>query len=173
MIETTAFVAHVRGAPRAWLRLEGAAVALLALALYGSGGHPWLLLALLFFVPDLSFAGYLAGPRAGALLYNALHSYLAPLALAAFALVRDGAGTAGLPLALALIWAAHIGFDRLLGYGLKYDTGFAHTHLGPIGAARGQAPAGAGAAAAGVAGAAGPAGAAPAGVSARGEAERP
>lgn len=28
---------------------------------------------------------------------------------------------------------AHIGMDRLLGYGLKYPTGFRHTHLGRIG----------------------------------------
>jgi hypothetical protein len=32
-------------------------------------------------------------------------------------------------LAVALIWIAHIGFDRLLGYGLKYISDFKHTHL--------------------------------------------
>ena len=30
---------------------------------------------------------------------------------------------------IALIWLAHIGVDRLLGYGLKYPTGFKDTHL--------------------------------------------
>jgi hypothetical protein len=42
---------------------------------------------------------------------------------------------AGVPIcvAIALIWAAHIGFDRLLGYGLKYPTAFTDTHLGKIG----------------------------------------
>ena len=41
----------------------------------------------------------------------------------------------GLPAAMAgaLIWIAHIGFDRALGYGLKYATGFRDTHLGRIG----------------------------------------
>ena len=38
-----------------------------------------------------------------------------------------------LQLALALIWLAHIGFDRLLGYGLKSTEGFGFTHLGRIG----------------------------------------
>jgi len=33
---------------------------------------------------------------------------------------------------MALIWAAHIGFDRFLGYGLKYPVAFRVTHLGSI-----------------------------------------
>ncbi|MDD9911252.1 MAG: DUF4260 family protein, partial [Ahrensia sp.] len=36
-------------------------------------------------------------------------------------------------LAIALIWAAHISGDRALGYGLKYESNFKHTHLGKIG----------------------------------------
>jgi hypothetical protein len=38
--------------------------------------------------------------------------------------------------ALALVWFAHIGMDRALGYGLKYDDAFTHTHLGIIGASK-------------------------------------
>jgi hypothetical protein len=34
---------------------------------------------------------------------------------------------------IALIWANHIGIDRMLGYGLKYAEGFRFTHLGRIG----------------------------------------
>ena len=30
---------------------------------------------------------------------------------------------------LALIWVAHIGMDRLMGYGLKYPSAFKDTHL--------------------------------------------
>jgi Domain of unknown function (DUF4260) len=40
-----------------------------------------------------------------------------------------------LVLALGLIWLAHLGLDHLLGYGLKYDDSFQHTHLGMIGKA--------------------------------------
>ena len=36
-------------------------------------------------------------------------------------------------LPFALIWANHIGVDRLLGYGLKYSDGFGFTHLGRLG----------------------------------------
>ena len=38
-----------------------------------------------------------------------------------------------LVLALGLVWLAHIGADRLLGYGLKYGDNFQHTHLGQLG----------------------------------------
>ena len=117
---------HVNGAPRIWLRLEGAAVFALALWLYA--GESWLLFAALVLVPDLSFAAYLAGARIGAAAYNAMHSYVLPLALAAAGIVTD---TVALP--VALVWIAHIGFDRMVGYGLKYPTAFQETHLGRIG----------------------------------------
>jgi hypothetical protein len=107
----------------------------MALFLYQRGGHSWALLAALFLLPDLSFAGYLAGPRAGAVAYNAMHSYVGPLALAI------GFAATGRPPVIALIWGAHIGFDRLLGYGLKYPSAFADTHLGPIGRRGARGPA--------------------------------
>lgn len=117
------------GAPRALLRLEGLAVLLAAFAAYVALGEPLWLFAALFLVPDLSLLGYLGGPRIGAAVYNAGHSLLGPLALACVGLF------AGVPLVLgsALVWTAHIGFDRALGYGLKYGTAFADTHLGRIG----------------------------------------
>lgn len=119
----------VTGAVRVWLRLEGLAVFALALLLYQRGDHSWLLFALLFLAPDLSFAGYLAGSRIGAWAYNTVHSYVGPLLLVVVLL------SIGEAPAIALIWCAHIGFDRLLGYGLKYPTGFGHTHLGRMGRA--------------------------------------
>ncbi|MEJ0027488.1 MAG: DUF4260 family protein [Rhizomicrobium sp.] len=39
-------------------------------------GGDWKQFAILFLAPDLSFAGYLAGPRFGAAAYNTLHSTL-------------------------------------------------------------------------------------------------
>lgn len=120
----------VGGAPRAWLRLEGVAVLALSLLVYRQGGHGWLLLAVLFLVPDLSLAAYLAGPRVGAAVYNVAHSYVGPALAAALALLT------GRPPVVACIWAAHVGFDRALGYGLKYPTAFGDTHLGAIGRGR-------------------------------------
>lgn len=111
------------------LRLEGLTLFLGMTLLYAVWGGSWWIYAILFLVPDLSFAGYLAGPRAGAMLYNAAHSYMAPTAL-----MTSGFGFASpLTLSIAMIWFAHIGVDRALGYGLKYSAGFGFTHLGRIG----------------------------------------
>ncbi len=137
MMEWQITSAAVGGAPRLLLRLEGLCVfagALLAFVAIGGAtvlGLGWPLLALLFFTPDLSMLAYLAGPRAGAAIYNAAHAYVGPVALGAPGLY------AGEPraLALAVLWTAHIGIDRALGYGLKYPTAFGDTHLGRIGRA--------------------------------------
>ena len=88
--------------------------------LYAVWGGSWWVYAILFFVPDLSFTGYLAGPRLGALVYNAAHSYMAPMTL----MTMGFALASPLTLSIAMIWLAHIGFDRALGYGLKYSGGF-------------------------------------------------
>ncbi|SFK34410.1 DUF4260 domain-containing protein [Methylocapsa palsarum] len=120
---------EVQGSPRILLRLEGLAVLAAAALAYKAAGASWTFFALLFFAPDLSFAGYLVDPRIGAATYNSVHTYIAPI----------GLGLAALAFAwptiwlLSLIWAAHIGFDRSLGYGLKYPTAFGDTHLGAIG----------------------------------------
>jgi hypothetical protein len=119
----------VAGQPRLILRAEGAALFAAALYAYWLTGASWWLFLVLFLAPDLAFAAYLLNPRAGALAYNALHSTVGPILLAIYALVF----AVPLALALALIWAAHAGFDRLLGYGLKYPSAFTDTHLGRIG----------------------------------------
>lgn len=121
----------VTGTVRTVLRLEGFCILLAALLAYATYGAGWLLFAIFFFAPDLSFLGYLAGPRPGALVYNMAHSAIGPLVCLAAGLLLP---TSAL-LAAGLIWGAHIGFDRSLGYGLKYAAGFGFTHLGRIGRA--------------------------------------
>jgi len=116
--------------PVVWLRFEGLVVLVLAVLLYAREGHSWLLFGFLFFSPDVSIAGYAAGPRLGALCYNAMHSYIGPL-IWTTALLATGKS-----LGFPIIWIAHIGFDRMLGFGLKYPTGFADTHLGRVGLRR-------------------------------------
>lgn len=118
------------GGVRLLLRLEALAMLVAALVLYARLGGGWGRFALLFLVPDLSFLGYLAGARAGAAAYDAAHALVAPLVLALAGLALPAL------LPYALIWIAHIGFDRALGYGLKYTRGFAATHLGDLHAAR-------------------------------------
>jgi hypothetical protein len=114
--------------PRLLLRIEGLAVLAAAVAAYRELGYPWLRFAVLFLAPDLFMFGYAFGSRWGALTYNSVHTYVAPIALALVAYF--GHWDALYP--LCVIWAAHLGFDRLLGYGLKYESGFKDTHLGRV-----------------------------------------
>lgn len=107
------------------LHLEGAVAAVGAIVLYFHGHHPWWLLLVLVLAPDLSMLGYLAGPRVGAATYDVAHTYALPVALAVAGVVAD----ANAAVEVGLIWIAHIGIDRTIGYGLKYPTGFKDTHL--------------------------------------------
>lgn len=111
--------------PRLLLHAEGLAVAVAAVALYFHAGYAWWLLVALALAPDLSMVGYLAGSKIGATAYDAAHTYVLPVALAAVGLIVD-ADTA---VQLGLIWLTHIGVDRAVGYGLKYPAGFKDTHL--------------------------------------------
>ena len=114
-------------------RLEGLAALGFGVAAYAWLGQSWLVFGLLFLVPDLFMLGYLRSARFGALTYNLGHTYVAPAVLACLGLVMG-------PVAfgLAAIWVAHIGFDRVLGYGLKFEAGFGETHLGRVGKSKGN-----------------------------------
>jgi hypothetical protein len=107
------------------LHLEGAALLAAATAAFFVLGGTWWVFLLLLFAPDLGMLGYLAGPRTGAQVYDAVHTTVAPLALLGLSLLAGAPFVTG----LALIWLAHIGMDRAVGYGLKYATGFHDNHL--------------------------------------------
>ena len=111
--------------PRLLLHAEGAAVAIAAVGLYFYADYRWWLILVLALAPDLSMIGFAAGPRVGAAAYNAAHTYVLPVALAAVGVVAE----ADWPVQLGLIWLTHIGVDRAIGYGLKYPSGFKNTHL--------------------------------------------
>lgn len=100
----------------------------LGLVLRDDAGLGWWTL-IVFFAPDLSFAAYALGNRAGAAVYNCLHTYGGGAVLLGLGLILQ------MPLlaALGALWLAHCGFDRMLGYGLKSPEGFGITHLGRIG----------------------------------------
>jgi hypothetical protein len=124
----------VTGQPRLWLRAEGVAAFVVAVFAWGALGGEWLWLVASLLAVDISMLGYLAGPRLGALTYNAAHSWATALAV-----LLAGFVFGSLPLELVgLVLVAHVGADRALGYGLKYPTSFQDTHLGRIG--RGRSP---------------------------------
>jgi hypothetical protein len=116
---------HMLTKPSFLLCVEGGTILALSVFLYRQNHASWLLFALLFLAPDLCMVGYLASVHIGAAIYNFAHTLLTPAVLLAIGILT------GKPqlLPLVLIWTAHIGFDRLLGFGLKYPTQFKDTHL--------------------------------------------
>jgi Domain of unknown function (DUF4260) len=115
-------------APKPLLRVEGLAVLIGICVLYRALHGSWLVFAAFFFAPDLFMLGYLFGNSVGASAYNLVHTYTAPLAVGFVAYSLS----APFLVLISLVWTAHIGFDRFLGYGLKYATGFKDTHLGKV-----------------------------------------
>ncbi len=120
---------------RYWLLAESGAELIFWTACYAHLGAGWLVFGICFLLPDLSILGYLKDSRWGTVCYNAAHSYIAPPLLGLLAL-----GHSSLALSAAQIRAAHIAFDRALGYGMKETSGFNQTHLGTFGRARRAIP---------------------------------
>ena len=111
--------------PSLLLRAEGAIVFAASLLLYGEIRGNWVLFVVLVLAPDLSMLGYLTGIRFGTALYNLVHALVVPLLIIALSIFYKQLWL----LPYGLIWTAHIGVDRLLGFGLKYPTGFHDTHI--------------------------------------------
>jgi hypothetical protein len=130
-LSTTAIAADgaVKGAVRLWLRAEGLAVLILSLELYHLTAASWWRFFVFLLVPDLSLLAYVVEPAFAARVYNIVHSYTLPIALAVVALAVNQSHV----LPYAIIWTAHIGMDRALGFGLKYPEAFGRTHLGVLG----------------------------------------
>ena len=123
---------------RAWrgggrrLAYAGLAAALLAAALFELVKHDtgWWQFFAFGAAPDIAlFLGAGTGLAKGQLrpravpLYNALHRFAGPIALAIVAI-------AALPLGYlvgALAWGLHIAVDRVAGYGLRTPDGFQRT----------------------------------------------
>lgn len=111
------------------LNLEEWGIFLLCIFLFSRLPFAWWWFPALLLLPDIGMLGYLVNPKIGALTYNLLHHRAIAAIIAAYAL---WSGKANWQLA-AIILFAHISMDRALGYGLKYEDSFAHTHLGIIG----------------------------------------
>jgi hypothetical protein len=110
---------------RFWLHAEGFAALIAGIAIYGWAGLDWVWLIPLLLLPDLSIVGFVAGPAVGSLVYNAVHNWALALALLGVGLSLTAPA---LTIAGAIL-VAHVGLDRLLGYGLKYPTAFRDTHI--------------------------------------------
>lgn len=92
----------------------------------------WWIYPLLLLGPDISMLGYVAGSKAGAVSYNLFHHK----AIAIILFLAGFVNQIYLLEITGLILFGHSCMDRMLGYGLKYFTGFQFTHLGQIGRAK-------------------------------------
>jgi len=110
------------------LHIEGLAVLVLSVYLYSYNEYNWWMFLLLLLAPDISMIGYLINNKVGATCYNLFHTYSLSIAIIIVGLLLSNQ----LVLAIGLIWSAHIGMDRAIGYGLKYSTNFKDTHLNRV-----------------------------------------
>jgi hypothetical protein len=111
------------------LKLEEVAIFLFCIFLFNLLNFEWWWFPALLLLPDIGMIGYLINPKIGAFTYNLLHHRLVASLIAFYALTY---GDDYWKL-IAIIFFAHISFDRTLGYGLKYNDSFSNTHLGRIG----------------------------------------
>lgn len=111
------------------LRAEGLAYLLLACAVYQLLGFSWAQFALFFLLPDIAILAYVfANERVGMVAYNLTHSSVGAALVGLLGVLTQE----NIYWQISSVWFAHIGFDRALGYGLKYPLGFRVTHLGVL-----------------------------------------
>ncbi|WP_373060243.1 DUF4260 domain-containing protein [Zunongwangia sp. H14] len=111
------------------LQLEELAMLMLGMYAFSYLGFSWWWFIALFFAPDVGMIGYAFGNKTGAVLYNVFHHK----GLAIMLWILGYAWQEQLLQLIGLILFSHSAFDRILGYGLKYQKGFKFTHLGEIG----------------------------------------
>lgn len=111
------------------LKLEELAIFLLGIYAFSLLNFAWWWFLALFLLPDIGMVGYFFGNKAGAFLYNLFHHKALAILIFLPGLIFQNE-----ILQLAgIVLFAHSAFDRMLGYGLKYEEGFKFTHLGKIG----------------------------------------
>ncbi|TDO21264.1 DUF4260 domain-containing protein [Pedobacter duraquae] len=88
----------------------------------------WWIWIPIFLAPDLSMLGYLINNKIGAYSYNLFHHQLVAIVIAATGMLLQ------LPYVelAGLVLLGHSSLDRVMGYGLKFTTGFGFTHLGTV-----------------------------------------
>ncbi|KAF5013133.1 hypothetical protein FDECE_853 [Fusarium decemcellulare] len=118
----------VNGFPQLLLQVEGATIFGATCWSYLRLNIPWTWYTAIgiFFFPDLGMLGFIVSNKLGSITYNMLHTETPAVVLLCAAWARKDTSL----MALGLLWLGHIAFDRMICAGLKYETGFAHTHLG-------------------------------------------
>ncbi|MDG3582666.1 DUF4260 domain-containing protein [Galbibacter pacificus] len=111
------------------LKLEELAMFLLGIFMFSKLSLSWWFFIGLFFVPDIGMFGYIVNQKTGAFTYNLFHHKGIALVLYFVGIWQQSEWLQF----IGIILFAHVSFDRMLGYGLKYKDNFNNTHLGKIG----------------------------------------
>ena len=111
------------------LKLEELAMLLLGIFLFSQLNLSWWWFIGLFLTPDLGMLGYLINTKVGAFTYNLFHHKFVAIAIFFFGIFI----TSEIVQMIGILLFSHASFDRIFGYGLKYEKGFKFTHLGEIG----------------------------------------
>lgn len=111
------------------LRLEELGMLILGIVMFSTTSVIWWVFLVFFFVPDLSMLGYIWSTKFGAWMYNTVHhrGIAVMLYLVGIFIKNETLQFSG------ILLFSHSSFDRMMGYGLKYEKGFRFTHLGIIG----------------------------------------
>ena len=99
------------------MKLEELSLLVLSFYLFLALDYDWWWFPLLFFVPDISLAGYLINRKAGAVIYNLIHHKALSILLY---LAGSLAHLPGLQLT-GLAMLGHSSFDRALGFELQHS----------------------------------------------------
>ncbi|SNT54281.1 protein of unknown function [Bacillus sp. OK838] len=108
-----------------FLHIEGLMVLLAMIYIYSVYEFSWWIFLLFILSPDVSMLAYLIDDRVGAKVYNLFHTYTLSIFMILLAIFLKSDAL----MMIGSIWTAHIGMDRLFGYGLKYTSAFKATHL--------------------------------------------
>ncbi len=111
------------------IKIEELAMFLFSIFLFSQLHFAWWWYLALILLPDASMIGYLVSNRVGAFGYNIVHHK----GIALITYVTGIYVHNELLQLTGIILFGHSSMDRMLGYGLKYETGFTFTHLGEIG----------------------------------------
>ncbi|HDX9627408.1 TPA: DUF4260 domain-containing protein [Bacillus cereus] len=107
------------------VHFEGLVVFLAATYTYSIYEFSWIIFLVFLLAPDLSMLAYGINNHVGAKIYNIFHTYIISIVIAIIGVYFK----IDTVIMIGLIWTAHIGMDRMCGYGLKYETDFKDTHI--------------------------------------------
>ncbi len=108
------------------LKLEELAMFGFSIFLFNQTEYVWWVYLVLILTPDIGMIGYLINAKIGAITYNLLHHK----GIALTVLILGYYYSIEWIVLTGIILFGHAAFDRMMGYGLKYEDSFKHTHLG-------------------------------------------